>query len=331
MLVENDRIVVVGSHMVHNPFQADSSGFIAKLDLDGRIEWETWVEEDRSSVWLSKVNALENGDFLLSGSLSKRDRSIRGAAFFSRVTARGEIKWSLYPLPEDDYYEDLPDPKWVTRDRDGSVILRESAGPVREQTNGDIQLHIFRREFMAQYNQVGRCVVISSEGEMLKEKPCARIENFEFVSDSSLGNIEFQKVSPGVIFAKQIEVSKVGQNGDIEWSWQFQTEHKAGITDAVSVADGGIIGVGYMIIETEPKLHRYDAVAFRLDSEGNEIWSHTYQSNRRDIFTRVVALDEDSFIIVGHTGVVAGSDWWDPWILRIGIDGDVVSQTDLIR
>lgn len=96
------------------------------------------------------------------------------------------------------------------------------------------------------------------------------------------------------------------------------------------MSDGGIIGVGYLIIESEPKMHRYDAVAFKLDGEGNEIWSHTYRSDRRDIFTRIVALDEGNFIIVGHTGAVARSGWWDPWIIRIGADGEVRSQANLV-
>ena len=63
LVVDDDRIIVAGSHMVRNPFQADSAGFIAELDLDGNIVWETWLEEDRSSVWISKFDKLENGDF----------------------------------------------------------------------------------------------------------------------------------------------------------------------------------------------------------------------------------------------------------------------------
>lgn len=330
LLVGDQRIIVAGSHLVRNPFQSDASGFIVELDLDGRIVWKKWIEEAGSSIWISKFDELENGDFLVSGGVSKRDNSIRDAAFFSRLSATGEIKWSFYPVPEADYYDDLPQPTSTTRDRDGNVVLREAAGPVREQDNGELHLHIYRRELMSHNDQVGRCVIVSATGVLLEGKSCSRLNDVEVGRHSSLRNVNLKLVSPGLVFANQIEVS-FSQSGEADWSWQLQSEHKSGLTDAISTSDGGIIGVGYIIIKSEPKLHRYDAVVFRLDSEGNEIWSHIYRSDRRDIFTRVVALNDDSYIIVGHTGAIAQSDWWDPWIIRIGADGEVNSQTEVIQ
>ena len=330
LIVEEDRILIVGTHHVPNPFQGDATGFIAALDFDGNLRWETSIEEQGENIRILRVEALENGDLMLAGSISEVDGSIQSGPFFSRLSPSGEIRWSFYEPPRDDYYADLPPPRAGVLDKIGNPVLWESAGPVKEQDDGTLHLHVFRQDIIPGSPEPARCIVVSDDGLLLDRKSCQRIRNFRAGSDQAPKNVRLEKVSPGMIMVSRVEVSKLDDDGDIEWTWQLRSDHKAGLTDAVSTADGGLIGVGYTIIPSEKRMHGYDAIIFRLDASGNELWSHTYRSAYRDIFAGIAALDEDSFIVVGHTGASMKARWWEPWILRIGGDGLVESETEIL-
>lgn len=330
LIVEEDRILISGTHHVPNPFQGDATGFIAALDFDGKVRWETTIEEQGASIGILRIESLKDGDLIIAGSISKQDRSVQNGPFFSRLSPSGEIRWSFYEPPRDEYYADLPRLRAGVLDKNGNPVLRESAGPVKEQNDGTLHLHIFRQSILPGDTQLGRCLVVSSSGELLDGQSCVRIAGTEKRADDASNNIRLRRVSPGLVVVKGIEVSKLDDDGDVEWTWRLQSDHKAGLTDAISTADGGLIGIGYTIIPSEKRMHGYDAIIFRLDASGNELWSHTYRSDYRDIFASIAALDEDSFIVVGHTGASMKARWWEPWILRIGGDGLVESETEIL-
>jgi hypothetical protein len=130
---------------------------------------------------------------------------------------------------------------------------------------------------------------------------------------------------PGFSLPNKISVEKTAENGAPGWKWSYETEHRAGLTDAVLTPDGGLIGVGYAMPKDAEKMHGYDAVIFRLAPDGTELWSQEYASPTRDIFASIVALGSDRYVVAGHTGVNSSTGEWDPWLLVI--DGDGKTQS----
>lgn len=320
VLVEQENIYLVGSHMVHNPTQADSSGIVAMLSLDGDVRWERWLSERRASINGASLSKLSDGSVLVNSVKRPRKGSHRGP-HYSKVDAEGEIIWSYTSIPTGTYFEDLPPLKTWMRDSSGSQIYFESPGPVVEQPNGNIHLYIYRDGVFPGESHIGRCEVISKRGELLDDEECNELEHVIGATKAELTPYEIAPVLPGLVLAKQIEVSKIDGAGDVEWTWNYQTKNRAGLTNAVLTPDGGLIGVGFVILEDAPKYHGYDAIVFRLNQQGEEVWSHIYSSETRDIFADLVALENDHYAIVGHTGIKASKGWWDPWIIKIDPDG----------
>jgi len=74
-------------------FVEELSSRVYKLDSDWRVEWSIDLGLGKGNV--SSIRELENGDFLILFTLHTDDGTINGAAF-SRVTPRGEVRWTRY-------------------------------------------------------------------------------------------------------------------------------------------------------------------------------------------------------------------------------------------
>lgn len=318
LVLEPNRIILAGSHMVTNPFVFDTQGYIAALSYDGDILWETRLALPEKSIWLSQFQRLPSGEYILGGGASNHSKFFH-AAYFALVDQTGAVKWSLAPKPLD-AHDAVPEGKAWRGGPDGKEMIEERAGPIQVRPDGGFDLFIRRREFVGKGGPIVRCLAISAAGEMLQDKICN--EDFEAIEQRTnpYAPFQFTRYGPNFFMPKGIEVSKRNARGDALWTWVYDTELQAGITDAVQTDDGGIIAIGYLFQPDAPKYHEADAIVFRLDKEGNEVWSHIYGSDRRDNFAAIHAAGQDEYYIIGHTGADAFRDW-DPWVLRISGDG----------
>lgn len=315
IIVQDDQIIVSGTHQTPNPFNANFDSFVAALSLDGELKWETRLTDPDGGIWGGKLYVLQSGDIFVAGGYFDHDRSINQAAHYARLSSEGGLIWSQYVIPTGKYYEDLEPARSTLRNKDGEAIHRERSGPVIETDSEDLHLHIIRSDMFAS-GEIGRCVVVSKTGKVQESQTCERLIDAEASSDS----VRARTIGGGNVLTKEILVEKVDNQSKVEWSWTYESENRSGLTDYVKLEDGGVLGVGYVILEDGKKYHRYDAVMFRLDSEGNEVWKHTIGDEKRDIFTKIVPAENGQFYIIGHSGSDYSIDW-DPWIIKIGLDG----------
>lgn len=161
--------------------------------------------------------------------------------------------------------------------------------------------------------------MVGSNGQLQAGADCRNFEETR-ASDDGPAPFRFDTVMPGDVSPPPLRISKTGPAGEALWTWTFDETDKAGLVDALVSEDGGLIGAGYIIRKGGAKMHGYDALLFRLDANGNEKWRQIFASDKRDVFADIAALCPTEFYVVGHTGGGEAPDW-NPWIIRMGIDG----------
>lgn len=320
LLVDSDHVYFSGTDMDQSRANAHSS-VIAALTLDGAIVWETWVSEAGAGIAASDLQKLENGDFLVK-SIKVKKGGPPTTAHYTRLSPSGEVKWTYEGQRTGQYYEDLPPLESGVRTALGLANHMELPAQVIEQPNGALHLYVYRSEILAYNKVIGRCEAVTENGRAVDGKECPKPDQVTKLQENNVAPYLITRFGPGVVFAREVTVEKPGASG---WIWTYESDHRAGLTDAVLTPDGGLIGVGYVITRSPDSMHGYDAVIFRLAADGTELWSHEYASPGRDIFARIVALGSDRYAVAGHTGVNSSTGEWNPWLLVI--DGDGKTQS----
>ena len=324
LTVVGDKILVVGTHGTGSPY-VRSRAFLAAISTEGELLWETHIEEEAGSVWGRSLIVLNSGEMLVSAGYRSIDRSTVGrAAHYSKITRNGELIWSRIVVPTGGHYDDIDPPNSYIKTKDGKILHMENPGPVIEQPSGELHMHLMAAEVFGTIDgDVARCVVISPTGEIDTQKDCIRLEP----NEPRPNTVQGIKKCPGCVVTNNISIQKLDEDAKVKWEWTYKTEDRAGLTDYVSLTDGGVMGTGYVMRPDQPKYSRYDAVLFRLDSTGNEVWVHTLGARKRDILSKIVQINDEQFCIVGHTGSEFSQEY-DPWIMRIGLDGELPNEAE---
>jgi hypothetical protein len=283
------------------------------------MQWGTRLAETGGGVLPSSVQVLESGDLLVLGSLLTPEGLNDRMAYSARLTSEGKPVWSYRSQRGDRYYADLIPPKsTIFTLKEGE--RPESPGPVIERRSGELDVFIRRLDFGFGPSPIARCEVISADGKRLSGADCENVDQVR-ARDKSLAPFVAETVIPAFVRPPPLEISKTDPAGETLWTWKYAGPEKVGLTDILPLEDGGLIGAGYVIRKDgAEKMHVYDAILFRLDSGGKEVWFHEFASDRRDVFAGLAALSPDEFYVVGHTGAGDAADW-NPWIIRMGIDG----------
>lgn len=320
MMVTRDNVYLFGAHIPPFAHFSGATGFVLSLSLDGSMQWGTRLVEEDGGVLLSGLQVLVSGDLLVLGSLVLASNGLNDRmGYAARLTSEGKPIWSYRSQPGDPYFSDVIPPKpTIFALKEGE--RPEAPGPVIERTSGELDVFIRRLDFGFGPSPIARCEVISVEGKRLSGAECENVQQVRAL-DKSLAPFVAETVIPAFVRPPPLEISKAGPAGEILWSWKYAGPERAGLTDILPLEDGGLIGAGYIIRQDgADKMHLYDAILFRLDSSGREVWLHDFASDRRDVFAGLAALSPDEFYVVGHTGAGDAADW-NPWIIRMGIDG----------
>lgn len=319
MKVMRDQVYVFGAHNQPYTHYWGARGFVLSLSLDGSMQWGTSLAETDGGVLPSGVQVLESGDLLVLGSLLTPDGLNDRMAYGARLTSEGKPIWSYRSQPGDPYFADVTQPESsIFTLKEGE--RPEAPGPVIERTSGELDMFIRRLDFGFGPSPIARCEVISADGKRLSGADCENVDQVRSL-DKSLAPFVAEIVIPAFVIPPPLKISKTGPAGDTLWTWNYAGSDRAGLTDILPLEDGGLIGAGYVIRKGgADKMHVYDAILFRLDSSGREVWFHDFASDRRDVFAGLAALSPDEFYVVGHTGAGDAADW-NPWIIRMGIDG----------
>ncbi|MBA4337985.1 MAG: hypothetical protein C0421_03975 [Hyphomonas sp.] len=320
MMVTSDQVYVLGAH--NDPYAdfSGAGGFVLSLSLDGSMQWGTRLSETGAGILPASVQVLGSGDLLVLGSLLLAPEGLTDRmAYSARLTSEGKPIWSYRSQPGDPYFADVIPPKpAIFTLKEGE--RPEAPGPVIERRPGELDVFIRRLDFGFGPSPIGRCEVISAEGKRLSGADCENVDQVR-TRDKSLAPFVAEIVIPAFVSPPPLKISKTGPAGDTLWTWKYAGPERAGLTDILPLEDGGLIGAGYVIRKDgADRMHVYDAILFRLDSSGREVWFHDFASDRRDVFAGLAALSPDEFYVVGHTGAGDAADW-NPWIIRMGIDG----------
>ena len=319
LVLVDDGLYVLGFRYAGRG-SADGQGFAAALTLSGEVGWETVISSEDGNSSPRRIRKLSDGDFLVSGSLWRREAPMESYAFLNRLAREGGMKWQYSAAPPEGYYEGSN--STLKKDFLGMIKVRETSGPIMERANGDIELQIYRYPGIPAAHAIPeRCDVISSEGARRKDATCVVDESAHVPVIEGLVPFIAKPFPPNFVGARDIIISTRGVDGNEEQIYQFETPFNAGLTDAIETADGGLIGVGFLRNEHPDRLQAYDAVMFRIDAHGNEVWSLVCASDKRDTFTRIAEVGDEQYVAIGHTGKFTGTQRWDPWLLRFGPDG----------
>ena len=118
-------------------------------------------------------------------------------------------------------------------------------------------------------------------------------------------------------------VIKVDEDGDEEWSRTYGTERDEGLVEIVQMPDGGYVFAGSAILPGDDE--NRDMYVVRVDSSGEEIWTHTY-GGRRDDNCYALTLTPDGGIILAGKSDTEGRNYLDFYIVRFNFQGEVLWQ-----
>ena len=131
-----------------------------------------------------------------------------------------------------------------------------------------------------------------------------------------------------------IYLIKVDQDGNEIWSETFGSPLDEAVSAVRETLDGGFIIFGNQVdpndIVTDPEMAGYAGFAGRsnvqivkIDAEGNEIWSKTYESADNTIASTGVVLQDGSYLVLASTIHFPSLDN-DLHILKIDRNGDEI-------
>ena len=93
---------------------------------------------------------------------------------------------------------------------------------------------------------------------------------------------------------------KTDSNGELEWEKTIGGTKEDRFTRMIKTSDEGFLAVGYSKSndgDIGSNAGDEDAIAFKLDSEGETIWSTVIGGNKRDEARDVVELADGSYLI----------------------------------
>jgi hypothetical protein len=106
------------------------------------------------------------------------------------------------------------------------------------------------------------------------------------------------------------------------WSNYYAGAADESLTDAVPMADGGYLAMGWT---RSSGAGGYDGWLVRTGPSGDVIWQKAYGGPEAEVFYRAFLLEDGGFLVLGYTSSYgAGDD--DVWVLRLTSTGSIVWQ-----
>lgn len=116
----------------------------------------------------------------------------------------------------------------------------------------------------------------------------------------------------------------------LNYSKLYGSEATDALQDIAETSDGGSISVGYTNgnIKEGSNIGLTDGWVLKVDTNGNEQWSHQYGTDQTDMLSSVIEMLDGSYIVVGYTyGSLEGNNNFgttDGWIAKLDNAGNIV-------
>jgi len=114
---------------------------------------------------------------------------------------------------------------------------------------------------------------------------------------------------------------KVDQNGDTIWTKTYGGSMDDQAYDVIQTSDGGYLVIGSTTTFTSGFSSVY---AIRTDSNGDTLWTKTYEEKYSNVGCSVVQLSDGGFFFCGSTQEYASSGTADCYFIRTNSQGDTL-------
>lgn len=165
--------------------------------------------------------------------------------------------------------------------------------------------------------------IICGSGKLVKLNSTGNIvwQNNVFQSVSQFNTI-FQSID-GIIFCNGFTVAKLDNNGNFLWQ-RYLVDNPSSINHIQPTSDGGIIAIGKSYVSIEKD---FDAILFKLDTNGNTIWSKTFGGINSEDAQRITQTKDGGYLFEGYTNSTELSpNGFASWIVKTNGLGDLQWQ-----
>ncbi|MGN6292076.1 MAG: T9SS type A sorting domain-containing protein [Chitinophagaceae bacterium] len=122
-------------------------------------------------------------------------------------------------------------------------------------------------------------------------------------------------------------LAKTDSAGNRNWIYTYNFS-KASAFTSVEIVDDGYVAAGYQRAASGTNL---DAILYKVDKQGQQIWNKTYGGSGNDVIYSVSAVSSGGFILAGYTtsndGDVSGNHApgrEDVWLVKTDDNGNIV-------
>lgn len=165
--------------------------------------------------------------------------------------------------------------------------------------------------------------IICGSGKLVKLNSSGNIvwQNNVFQSVYQFNNV-FQSAD-GIIFCNGFTVAKLDNNGNFLWQ-RYLVDNPSSINHIQPTSDGGIIAIGKSYVSIEKD---FDAILFKLDTNGTILWSKTFGGIYSEDAQRITQTKDGGYLFEGYTNSIELSpNGFASWIVKTNGLGDLQWQ-----
>lgn len=165
--------------------------------------------------------------------------------------------------------------------------------------------------------------IICGSGKLVKLNSSGNIvwQNNVFQSVYQFNNV-FQSAD-GIIFCNGFTVAKLDNNGIFLWQ-RYLVDNPSSINHIQPTSDGGIIAIGKSYVSIEKD---FDAILFKLDTNGTILWSKTFGGIYSEDAQRITQTKDGGYLFEGYTNSIELSpNGFASWIVKTNGLGDLQWQ-----
>jgi hypothetical protein len=295
------------------PYGLETKAITMKLDPNGEILWLRSVPGDyvKGAIGAGITLANSNSGYVITGGFMHSHGFMQEtypSLLLYKYDLDGNVVWNKI-------YTDVNRKLWgvsIDKTSEGGFIVAGTCDSclylMRTDRNGDSLWTKTYCNFKIMYDDFAR-------------------PSFKIIYTSDLGYI-LCRTSQNSIQPQKMQVIKFNQDGDTNWSREYNTGAYSLGSSIIQTSDGNYLACGLQAI-SEIACYQ-DAKIIKIDQDGNLIWEKEYDKfGCTDSFSAIKEVSPDEFIAAGVTTNDANSDMTFAYVVKINAYGDTIwTKTD---
>ncbi len=142
-----------------------------------------------------------------------------------------------------------------------------------------------------------------------------------------VGNIMFQTILredySDSIYGNSILINKYSEY-DTLWSREIYKDSFTVQTLGLTHLDNFLYAIGTKAFNVDDADH-YDAILFKIDSMGNNVWMKNYGGNRMELATKIISTYDNNLLFTARTSSLASANFTGQWIVyKVDTSGTIL-------